>query len=78
VPYQVGNQLSVLRGVPQGSILDPLLFLIFTNDLEFVILNSVFKFADDSKVIGRAASDEDCLKLQKDIDAAQHGLINGL
>jgi len=61
---------SVLSGVPQGSILGPLLFLIFINDLEFGILNSLFKFADDTKVLGRAASGEDCLKLQKDLDGS--------
>jgi len=53
-----------LSKIPQGSILGPLLFLIFITDLEFGILNSVFQFADDAKVLGRAASDEDCIKLK--------------
>ena len=51
VDGEVSNWKSVLSGVPQGSVLGPLLFLIYINDLDDSITSNVLKFVDDTKAI---------------------------
>ena len=42
---------DVKSGIPQGSILEPLLFLTYVNDLSRSISSKVFLFADDTKIM---------------------------
>ena len=53
--------LQVLSGVPQGSVLGPLLFLIFINDIDEAVstIEIIRKFADDTKIGNSMVTMED-------------------
>ena len=60
VDGEILNSKSVLRGVPQGSVLYPILFFIYyIKDLEDDISSKVLKFADDTKVFRKVTNDTD-------------------
>ena len=56
----------MLSGVPQGSVLGLILFLIFINDLPDNIRSSVCLFMDDCVLYRNIYSIQDCLTLQED------------
>ena len=64
----VSDWCEVSSGVPQGSILAPLLFNIFVNDLPGIISSSVAQYADDTIIYRIINSPQDSLALQEDLN----------
>ena len=71
--------LPVLSGVPQGSVLGPILFLIYVNDLPATVTNTkLLLFADDAKLYKSIANPTDVLLLQEDLNLLNSWSINNL
>ena len=66
---QASDPVLVLSGVLQGSVLGPVLFLIFINDLPENIRSSVRLFADDCVLYKNIESPTDCQILQDDLNS---------
>ena len=68
---RVGSEVSeweqVKSGVAQGTVLGPVLFLVYINDLSDDLESTMQIFADDTKVYRIINSTDDCEKLQEEI-----------
>jgi hypothetical protein len=67
VDGEKSRSVKVKSGVPQGTVLGPLMFLLYINDIGENIGSSVRLFADDSLVYMAVSSRNDCQRLQDDL-----------
>ena len=58
----------VLSGIPQGTVLGPVLFVLYINDLLDNITSEGLMFADDTKIFRQITSREDAVELQSDLE----------
>jgi len=65
---QLSKEVKVIPGVSQGSVLGPLLFLVYVNDIWRKTDSSIRLFADDYIIYRKYTNNHDIEKLQKDLD----------
>ena len=76
----LSGRLPVSSGVPQGSILGPLLFILFIDDIcdEISDNTNIEIYADDTKIWREIFCDEDQIELQHDIDKLHEWSVKNL
>jgi hypothetical protein len=66
------KKIHVTSGIPQGTVLDPIMFLVYINDINEYIKHSTLRlFADDSIIYKTIRNKEDTQKLQEDLTSRQ-------
>jgi len=63
--------IEVLNSIPQGSVLGPVMFVLFINDLPYCVKSKVYLFADDTKLFWEIASQNDQVQLKQDLNSLQ-------
>ena len=65
----ISQASPVLSGVPQGTVLGPLRFLILMGDNSGISSSSIVSFADDTRLYHGISNVDDCSFLQHDLNS---------
>ena len=65
----LSGEADVRSGVPQGSVLGPILFIVFVNDMDVGLSARILKFADDTKLYLALKDDQAIRRLQDDLNS---------
>jgi hypothetical protein len=63
--------MHVTSGIPQGSVLGPMLFVIYINDMPEMVESSAYLFPGDTTIFREIREENDEKMLQADLDSLQ-------
>ena len=65
----LSEPMHMKSGVPQGSVIGPLLFLVLISDIDQNLTSHTSSFADDTRILRAILNPLDCNALQSDLDS---------